>query len=101
MHLGHVQLALRKLSEAHESYAVSLDARRRVLGEQHALTAVSCFHVGHALAEMKRFEDAERAYVSALEIRKVALGETHPDTARSYYNLAVLLHHERDQKPRA
>ncbi len=68
-----------------------LQVRRRVLGEDQPLTAVSYAWVASNWHEEGRFPAAEEANRKALAILCKTLGEDHPDTAQGYNNLALNL----------
>ena len=73
----------------------TLDARTRVLGEDHAHTLVTMNNLGSLYALMKRYEDSERMHRRALQIRRSKPnGEESTDTMISMNNLAGTL---RDQ----
>ncbi len=64
---------------------------RKVLGEQHPLTATSCHNVAYILDIQGKYSEAEKNYRQALTIWRKALGEEHPDIATCYNNLAFIL----------
>lgn len=61
---------------------------RKVLGEDHPITATARNNVANNLDGQGRFDEAAKEYEASLDIRRKALGEAHPDTANSYSNLA-------------
>jgi CHAT domain-containing protein/tetratricopeptide (TPR) repeat protein len=69
----------------------ALALRRKVLGEEHFLTASSYSWVASNLDAQGKYAEAQPLYEKALTIRRKALGEDHPDTATSYNNVAFNL----------
>jgi tetratricopeptide (TPR) repeat protein len=66
----------------------ALDIWRKVLGEEHPLTATGYNNVAFNLHAQGHYKEAEEGYQKALDIRRKVLGEEHPDTAISYNNIA-------------
>ena len=71
-------------------FADNLEARRRVIGEEHRETLLSMGNLGLALRNLKRFDEAIDIYLETLEIQERSLGQGHPDTAVSLFNIASL-----------
>jgi tetratricopeptide (TPR) repeat protein len=61
---------------------------RKVLGEDHPLTATAWNNVANNLRVQGRHKEAEEGFLRALEVRRQSLGEEHPYTAQSYNNVA-------------
>jgi len=92
-----------KLSEAQQlesqaRYAQALPIRkemleicRKVLGEDHPLTATSYNNVAYNLDAQGKAAEAGPLHQKALDIYRKVLGEGHPDTAQSYNNVAYNL----------
>ncbi len=82
-----------------ESLAPALEAleiRKRVLGAEHADTAMSLdLETGGQYFKLKDYAKAEPYCRQALETRKKIQGDEHPDTAISLGNLAALYQGER------
>jgi CHAT domain-containing protein/tetratricopeptide (TPR) repeat protein len=69
----------------------ALALRRKVLGEEHPLTAQGYNEVASNLKSQGHYAEAQPLYQKALVIRRKVLGEEHPLTAQSYNNLALNL----------
>ncbi len=63
--------------------SVTLEASRRVLGEDHPGTLNSRYWLGVCLVNLKLFPRAETALLAAYESYLRVFGETHPGTAAS------------------
>ncbi|KAK7016820.1 hypothetical protein R3P38DRAFT_3561758 [Favolaschia claudopus] len=70
-------------------YSTVLEARRRLLGEEHPDTLLSMNNLALTYGSQGRWTDAEGLQVSVLESWKRLLGEEHPDTLTSLNNLAL------------
>jgi tetratricopeptide (TPR) repeat protein len=62
--------------------------RRKVLGDDHSVTASSEADISFNLQSQGRYQEAEEGYQRALDIFRKRLGEDHPDTAATYNNVA-------------
>jgi tetratricopeptide (TPR) repeat protein len=80
-----------KYPEAGRLFQKALDIFRKVVGEDHPVTARGYGSVARNLDAQGRHAEAEPLNRKALEIRRKVLGEDHADTARSYNNLAFNL----------
>ncbi len=69
-----------KLEEAMPYYIEALEARRRVLGDEHRSTLISINHIGNLLKVQSKYEEAESYYMEDLEVSRRILGDEHPDT---------------------
>ena len=69
----------------------ALEARRRVLGDEHPDTLRSIDNLAGVLASQGKYEQAEVYYREALEDRRRVLGDEHPDTLSSIYYMANVL----------
>jgi CHAT domain/Tetratricopeptide repeat len=76
---------------ASELFQRVLATYQEILGEAHALTAMSADNLGVVLQAQGKNADAEAMHRRSLAIRLKALGEAHPNTGISYNNLAVAL----------
>jgi CHAT domain-containing protein/tetratricopeptide (TPR) repeat protein len=85
-----------ELIEAIASIDRVLATRRKLLGEEHRLTAVAWAWLGLLRKQAGDNRLADSLYRRALEIRKKALGELHPDYATNLHNLAALYETEGD-----
>src|SRR5260370_42566242 len=65
-----------------------LEARRRILGEEHPDTLNSISNLARTLAAQGDLAGARRLEEPVLEARRRILGEEHPDTLTSMDNLA-------------
>jgi tetratricopeptide (TPR) repeat protein len=68
-----------------------LSIHRKVLGEEHPLTAMCYNEVARNLYARGKYAEAAEVDSKALTIRRKVLGEDHPDTATSYNNVAFNL----------
>jgi serine/threonine protein kinase/Tfp pilus assembly protein PilF len=68
----------------------AFDARRRVLGDDHADTLWSMNALANVYVGRGRYAEAEALYRETLERRKRVLGPEHPDTLISMFNLALV-----------
>jgi tetratricopeptide (TPR) repeat protein len=68
----------------------ALSIRRRLLGDQHADTALSLNNLAELCRSLGDYAKAEPLNRQALEIYKKVLGENHPSTALSLNNLGCL-----------
>lgn len=66
-----------------------LEARKRVLGEEHPSTLNSMANLAATHSDQGRWKEAEELKLSVLEARRRLLGEEHPDTLNSMANLAL------------
>ena len=78
----------RRYAEAEPRHRRALEIHRRILGEDHPLTASSYNNLAINLDEQGRHAEAEPLLRQALAIRRRVLGEDHPLTANSYDSLA-------------
>lgn len=76
-----------KEAEALELQVV--EARKRVLGEEHPDTLVSMSNLATTYRSQGRWKEAEAIELQVVEVRKRVLGEEHPDTLASMGNLAA------------
>jgi len=65
-----------------------LEIRRRLLTDEHPLTAQSYNNLAYNLNSQGKHAQAQPLYETALEIRRTLLTDEHPLTAQSYNNLA-------------
>jgi Tfp pilus assembly protein PilF len=68
-----------------------LRINRKVLGEEHPLTAASYNNVAATLHAQGKYGAAEEGYRKALVITRKVFGEEHPSTADCYNNVAANL----------
>lgn len=79
-----------RLEDAIPLYRMSLDIRKKLLGQDHLAVATSLNNLGVGLKRKGHLQEAEDAYMHSLAIRKQALGEEHVIVAQSFHNLAAL-----------
>jgi hypothetical protein len=77
-----------RFDESEPLHLETLEAQRRVLGENHRDTLWSMSNLATLYAIQGRHDEAEPLHLKTLEARRRVLGENHPDTANSLYNLA-------------
>jgi tetratricopeptide (TPR) repeat protein len=63
--------------------------RRKLLGEEHPLTAQGYNDLGYGQSFQGQYTQAEESFRTALAICRRVLGEDHPDTATCYNNIAL------------
>src|SRR5262249_22960551 len=78
----------RKYAEAERLGTLTLDIRRRVLGEEHPDTLTSVNNVASIYRDEGKYRDAELLYFGLSKSMSRALGETHPNTLTTLSNLA-------------
>jgi hypothetical protein len=66
-----------------------VEARIRVLGEDHPGTLTSMNNLANTYWDQGRLKEAEQLGVQVLEARNRVLGKDHPDTLQSVNNLAA------------
>src|SRR5262245_40180427 len=81
----------RRYAEAQPLLEKVLEIRRRLLTDDHPLTAVSCGKLAANFGALGRYAAAQPLLKRALEIHRRLLTDDHPDTAQSYNNLATNL----------
>jgi tetratricopeptide (TPR) repeat protein len=72
-------------------YRLSLETRRRVLGNEHPETLTMLNNLATLLKAEGRLTEAETYMREALETRRRVLGDEHPDTIASLNNLGTIL----------
>ena len=82
--------------DAHELLERVLEARRRVLGEEHPDTLMSMNNFAATLRAQGDHAGARELLERVLEARRRVLGEEHPDTLMSMNNLAATLRDQGD-----
>jgi tetratricopeptide (TPR) repeat protein len=71
---------LGEYSQAEPLYEQALGIYRRVLGDDHAHTAVSLNNLASLYKDQGHFAQAEPLYIEAVEIAERVLGGAHPNT---------------------
>jgi tetratricopeptide (TPR) repeat protein len=79
-----------RYDEAEPLYLETLEARRRISGDDHPHTLSSKHNLAVLYWNQGRYDEAEPLYLETLEARKRVLGDDHPDTLKSMNNLAIL-----------
>ncbi|MDE7274230.1 MAG: ATP-binding protein [Lachnospiraceae bacterium] len=69
-------------------YCKALWLRKKILGEEHPVTAMSYNNLAYVYRRQGEYKKAEELYKKGLGISEKVLGEKHPFTATSYNNLA-------------
>ena len=67
-----------------------LDARTRVLGEEHPQTLTAMHNVANNYSGLKKFAEAEPLFIKALAGRGRVLGAAHPLTTMTVSSLAEM-----------
>jgi tetratricopeptide (TPR) repeat protein len=89
--LGSVLFRQGKYEEAEAMYQRALEAREKVLGQEHFYTLTSVSQLGLVLEGQGRYKEAEAMHRQALEGREKVLGPEDPDTLASMHLLAQFL----------
>ncbi|KIK05193.1 hypothetical protein K443DRAFT_642438, partial [Laccaria amethystina LaAM-08-1] len=79
-------------SEAEEFQIQVLDARSRIIGEEHPGTISAMGHLAHTYERLGKYADAEELQIKVLDLRNIFLGEEHPDTILAQGDLAHTYH---------
>jgi tetratricopeptide (TPR) repeat protein len=74
--------------EAEISFGRVMEARKRVLGEDHPSTLTSMANLASTYRKQGRWDQAEELEVQVVETSKGVFGTEHPDTLTSMANLA-------------
>jgi CHAT domain-containing protein/Flp pilus assembly protein TadD len=80
-----------KYAEAQPLFENVLEIRRRLLTDEHPLTATGYGNVATNLNAQGKYARAQPLFEKALEIDRRLLTDEHPDTAQSYNDLAANL----------
>jgi tetratricopeptide (TPR) repeat protein len=80
-----------RADDAEHMSTVSMEVRRKILGEEDAETLKSIEMVGQARFLRGKYEEAEGIVMHTLAQREKVLGREHPDTLASMNNLALVL----------
>ncbi|KAF8594809.1 TPR-like protein, partial [Ceratobasidium sp. AG-I] len=75
--------------------AITLQASKDTLGNNHPTTLTRMHNLAAALRSQEKLEEAEALLVEVIEVRKPLLGHEHPHTLTSMHVLAMVY---RDQK---
>ncbi|MCJ1349791.1 hypothetical protein MMC31_008032 [Peltigera leucophlebia] len=78
-----------KYQEAMQLYGQSLEARKRVLGDEHPDTLDSMSDLAVSYSRLGQHQKAVQLRKQTLEARKRVFGDEHPDTLHSMNDLAV------------
>jgi len=90
--IGRTYISLGLFPEAKHQLQSALAVRRRLFGNQHALTAETLNALAWSLKELGEFAEAEALYREALGARRGMLGEEHLDVAETLNGLGQLLY---------
>jgi serine/threonine-protein kinase len=88
--LAQVAFWRERLDDARRLEAESWQAYRRILGEEHVLTAIHLRNLGVIDYQAGRYAEAERQMAAAQEVLERQLGADHPNLAQSYFDRAAL-----------
>jgi tetratricopeptide (TPR) repeat protein len=80
-----------RTEEAERLFRETLEARRRVLGENHEATLWSKYRLALLYSDQGRHDEAERFHREALAGRRLTLGDDDEETIRSMNSLAWVL----------
>ncbi len=89
--IGATYQALGEYTPAQRHLETALEARRRVLGDNHPETLESINNMGVLLEAQGKLAEAEPYYRGALEGRRRVLSDDHADTLQSISNLGAIL----------
>jgi eukaryotic-like serine/threonine-protein kinase len=95
--LGAARCENANLGTARAALEEALAMRRKILGEEHADTAVTYSELGRVLFDQGRLDEAEARFRSALAIRRKVLGPNDHETAVSMSDLGLLLRYKGDR----
>ncbi|EWY97447.1 hypothetical protein FOYG_02287 [Fusarium oxysporum NRRL 32931] len=85
---AYYMLTIGNYGVAEDLSKMAVNARTKMLGEDHPDTLSSMANLASTYWNQGRWKEAEELDVGVLETMKTALGEEHPDTLRSMGNLA-------------
>jgi len=86
--LGSVLYEEGKWNEAEELQVKVMEARSRVLGEEHPDTLTAMANLASTYRNQGRWKEAEELEVKVMEASSRVLGEEHPDSLTAMANLA-------------
>ncbi|KAG9198301.1 hypothetical protein G6514_010270 [Epicoccum nigrum] len=78
-----------RYKEAKELFVQVMQARKRMLGEEHPDTLSSTANLASACRNQGRWKEAEELEVQVMQTEKRVLGNEHPNTLSSKANLAL------------
>ena len=87
--IGYVLWEEGRWKEAEELQVKVMEARSRVLGEEHPSTLNAMAYLALTYRNQGRWKEAEELFVEVMEARSGVLGEEHIDTLSAMGNLAV------------
>jgi eukaryotic-like serine/threonine-protein kinase len=91
INVAAVNRRLRRLEQAEAYLREALEHRRRHLGPEHPLTAVSMARLAGLLSEhLGRYDEAGELFEEALELQSRVLGPDHPARVEALGGLAVI-----------
>ncbi|KAJ1308664.1 hypothetical protein OPQ81_004357 [Rhizoctonia solani] len=80
---------LKRINEARDLQVQVLDARKRVLGDDHPVTLSATNNLALIYSELNQINEARDLQVQVLDAWKRVLGDDHPDTLSTMSNLAL------------
>jgi tetratricopeptide (TPR) repeat protein len=87
--IGHVLWKEGRWKEAEELDVKVMEARSRVVGEEHPDTLTAMVNLAATYWNQGRSKEAEELFVKVMEARSRVLGEEHPSTLTAIANLAA------------
>jgi hypothetical protein len=85
-----------KYAQAEPLLARVIQARRRILGDQHPLVIASMNSLADLNRRQGKLKDAEMHFAEVLELRRRVLGPDHPNTLNVVISLAAVKFDEHD-----
>ena len=92
--LGRALYRQQKYQEAEEVLRQALQARKQVLGKEHADTLNSKHWLGRALFWQRKYYEAEKAFRQAVQGQEKVLGKQHANTLNSKHWLGDTLYRQ-------
>jgi tetratricopeptide (TPR) repeat protein len=86
--IGHVLWKEGRWRDAEELEVQVMEARSRVVGEEHPDTLTAMANLASTYQNQGRWKEAEELEVKVMEARSRVVGEEHPDTLNAMGNLA-------------
>jgi tetratricopeptide (TPR) repeat protein len=87
--IGRVLWKEGRWEDAEQLFVRVMEARSRVLGEEHPNTLTSTASLAETYRKQGRWKEAEELQVKVIEAMSRVLGEEHPDTLTAIANLAA------------
>ena len=94
--LGSIYRRQGKYSQAETVFTKTLDARRRLFGEENPQTLLTMGDPAELYERQGKYEQAEQLSTRVLEVQRRVLGEQHPETLLSMNRLNVTYFRQND-----